>query len=348
MIPLSGKDIISPYDESGKLNQKGEELFEKGVEILRQGRRLGAVILSGGEGTRLGLTYPKGLFQVEDATLFEWHLKRLQRLNELYGTPICLFIMTSDSTDDQVREFFSSKTFDFLESIDIFKQNSIEALDINTRKPIYRDGKAVRSPMGNGDFFKAIRNSPNMDKVDAFNVISVDNVLANILDEVFVGAFYSNNLEVLSKSVQAVKNESVGAFFKDGDHIRIEEYSEAKSGEDGCVYGNICNHLFSRDFVKKMGDRNLILHEARKKIPYTDGDGLLIKPTTPNGIKREMFIFDSFEHTTRNSVITVPRHLEFSPLKNSTESSSDNVLTCSKAIKDVRLKSCSCSLKLIH
>lgn len=339
MIPLDRKDIISPYDANGKLNQKGKELFKRGVEVLKSSKKLGVVILSGGEGTRLGLAYPKGLFQVEGATLFEWHLNRLQRLKELYGTEIHLFVMTSDSTDRQVREFFSSRPLDFLGSIDIFKQSSIEALDINTRKPIYRDGEVVKSPMGNGDFFKAIRKSKGMDRVDVFNVISVDNVLANILDEVFVGAFYSGDLEVLSKSVEAMKNESVGAFFRDGEHIKIEEYSEARSGADGSVYGNICNHLFSYDFVRRMGDVDLPLHEAHKKIQYTDKDGMLVKPTIPNGIKREKFIFDSFEHTVKNGVLNVPRHLEFSPLKNSAESPSDNPVTCSTAIKKFRLKS---------
>lgn len=338
MIPFNDSDVISPYDENGNLNKTGKDLFNEGVRKLKGNKRLGVVILSGGEGTRLGLTYPKGLFMIEGATLFEWHIKRLEALHEKYGTKIYLFIMTSESTDKQVKEFFSTKSFSFLEDIEIFKQNGIEALDMNTRKNLYRDGKVIINPVGNGDFFESIKKARNMNKVDLFNVISVDNVLANILDEVYVGAFYKNNLEVLSKAVKALKNESVGAFFKDGDKVRVEEYSESKSREGDNIYGNICNHIFSQEFVKRVGKEQLPLHEAHKKIPYTNEKGELVKPTAPNGIKREKFIFDSFEYTTKNTVMSVPRCFEFSPLKNSSESAVDNPQTCSAAIKSHRLK----------
>lgn len=338
MIPLQEAELICPYDKNAKLNETGKKLFAKGQEILKSSKKLGVVILSGGEGTRLGLTYPKGLFEVEGATLFEWHLKRLQILKETYGTEIYLFIMTSDSTDSQVREFLSKKSFNFIKKIDVFKQSSVEAIDMQTKEKLYKNGKVIKNPVGNGDFFDAIRKSKYMNEVEIFNVISVDNVMANILDEVFVGAFYTHELEVLSKAVKALPNESVGAFFKNGDHINIEEYSESKSRVSmGSVYGNICNHLFSADFVKRVGNEQLPLHEAFKKIPYTDKNGNLIKPTTPNGIKKEKFIFDSFEFTTNNGVMSVPRHLEFSPLKNSIESQSDNPITCSKSIKQFRI-----------
>lgn len=337
MRPLNAKKLIMPYNENGELNSTGYKLFQSGAEILKSGKNLGVVILSGGEGTRLGLSYPKGLFKIEGLTLFEWHLKRLQNLHEKYNAQIYLFIMTSESTDTQVKEFFSKHTFSFLKGIDIFKQNSIEALDIKTRQPLMKDGKTVMNPLGNGDFFQAIKKSKNKDKVEAFNVISVDNVLANILDEVYLGSFYERKLDVLSKAVKALKNESVGAFMLDGKTIKIEEYSESKNKDHVDVYGNICNHIFSAEFVNFVGTKDLPLHEAHKKIPYTETNGQLVKPTSPNGIKRERFIFDSFEYTEKNGVMVVNRNAEFAPLKNSAESPSDNPLTCAEAIKKSRI-----------
>lgn len=336
MIPLNEQSLVIAYKDNGDLNTEGKSLFSEGVKILKSGKNLGVVILSGGEGTRLGLNYPKGLFKIEGKTLFEWHLKRLQILQEKYKSNIYLFVMTSNSTDAQVKEFFASKSFKFLKGIDIFKQNSIEALDMVTKEPLKKDGASILNPIGNGDFFEAIKKASNMEKVDLFNVISVDNVLANILDEVYVGTFFSKKLDILSKAVKALKNESVGAFFMNGKHIKIEEYSESK-GKHIDVYGNICNHIFSRDFIKLVGTKELPMHEAYKKIPFTDTKGKLVKPTEPNGIKREKFIFDSFEFSPKNAVLSVNRYLEFSPLKNSLESASDNQKTCSDAIKKTRL-----------
>lgn len=338
MIPLSEHEIITPYLEDGKLNKEGEALFKEGEKALRE-KKFGVVILSGGEGTRLGLTYPKGLFIIEGMTLFDWHINRLQALHEKYGSEIYLFIMTSDPTDKSVKEAFANKNYPFIKSIEIFKQSSAEALDKNTREKLHRNGSVVMCPTGNGDFFEAISKTKSLKEVDVLNVISVDNVLANIFDEVYVGAFFSKDLEILSKAVKAQKNESVGAFFRDGEHIKIEEYSEAKTRDGMDLFGNICNHLFSRDFVYKVKSHKMPLHEAFKKIPYTNEKGELVNPSTPNGIKQEKFIFDSFELTTKNGVIAVPRLLEFSPLKNSAESSTDNPLTCAVAIKKYRMKS---------
>lgn len=338
MIPLSENDNLEiPYNDNGELNSRGKELFNAGVEVLKSGKKLGAVILSGGEGTRLGLTYPKGLFEIEGKTLFEWHLERLQSLQKKYGTEIYLFVMTSNSTDAQVREFFTKNKYNFLKGVDIFKQNGIEALDMKTKNPLKKDKNTIYNPVGNGDFFEAIKQAPNMEKVEAFNVISVDNILANILDEVFVGMFFSKKLDALSKAVKALKNESVGAFVMENNHIKIQEYSESKSQEGTSLYGNICNHIFSTEFVKLVGTKELPMHEAFKKIPFTDESGKLITPSEPNGIKREKFIFDSFEFTAKNAVMVVNRNLEFSPLKNSLSNESANPKTCAEAVKKVRI-----------
>jgi UDP-N-acetylglucosamine/UDP-N-acetylgalactosamine diphosphorylase len=49
-----------------------------------------------------------------------------------------------------------------------------------------------------------------------------------------------------------------------------------------------------------------------------------VKPTKPNGMKLEMFIFDVFPYTQNFSVLEVARNEEFSPLKNAPGTGSDD------------------------
>lgn len=337
---LNKNDIINPYNSDGSLNSTGKRLFKKGAEMLKKSIKLGVVILSGGEGSRLGINYPKGLFIIHEKTLFEWHLSRIEEIYNKYHSEIYLYIMTSCKTHEKVSEYFVNKNYSFVKKIILFKQNDIETLDMETKQPLKLGLEIVRSPLGNGDIYNSIQNAEHIDEIDAFNVISVDNVLAHVIDEVFVGAFYENKLDVLSKAIEAKENEKVGAFFKSNDKILIKEYSEWNGNSSLSSVANICNHMFSGSYMRSMGNVDLPLHEAFKKVPYTNSEGKIILPSVPNGIKREKFIFDAFEYTShkKNSVMCVNRENEFSPLKNNLESETDNYKTCLESLQTKRSK----------
>jgi len=57
-------------------------------------------------------------------------------------------------------------------------------------------------------------------------------------------------------------------------------------------------HMLSKAYWKKFGCRKytdeLLYHVAKKKIPFVNEQGDLVKPTSPNGIKLEKFVFDVF------------------------------------------------------
>ena len=137
-------------------------------------------------------------------------------------------------------------------------------------------------------------------------------------------------------------------------------------------HANIVNHYFSRSFLEKacavLGPSEedmpglsgspdgsavekataspvpvgLAYHVAKKKIPYWDAvQGNRVQPTQPNGIKLELFIFDVFTLLdTPLAVLSVPRSLEFSPLKNAT--GTDSPSTCRRHLSHLNS---SCLLK---
>jgi UDP-N-acetylglucosamine/UDP-N-acetylgalactosamine diphosphorylase len=76
-------------------------------------------------------------------------------------------------------------------------------------------------------------------------------------------------------------------------------------------------------------------HIARKKIPYVDlKTGEVTKPTEPNGIKLEQFVFDVFDIVPleKFGVFEVDRKEEFSPLKNGPGSKEDNPETSKRDV----------------
>ncbi len=110
-----------------------EEARERGEQALQAGE-VGAVIVAGGQGTRLGFDQPKGMFPigpVSQRTLFQFFADRLVATGDRYGARIPLYVMTSDATDAETREYFEQNDYLGLspEDVRIFKQGTMPAVD---------------------------------------------------------------------------------------------------------------------------------------------------------------------------------------------------------------------------
>ena len=94
--------------------QKEKEGYRKiGCEAIRTGK-VGAVLLAGGQGTRLGLDKPKGMLNVgvhKELYLFEQLIHNIMDVVKETGAWVPLFIMTSEKNNKDTVEFFKEKKF---------------------------------------------------------------------------------------------------------------------------------------------------------------------------------------------------------------------------------------------
>jgi UDP-N-acetylglucosamine/UDP-N-acetylgalactosamine diphosphorylase len=206
----------------------------------------------------------------------------------------------------------------------------------NDGKIFLQDRSTVAvAPDGNGGLYAALRQ-PLADLPGNMSVLQhmqsrgiqhvhaycVDNCLVRVADPVFLGYSIEKQAETGAKVVKKRHaTESVGVLAK-------------RNGKYGVV-ANIANHYFTLEFLQKMEalEQKMTFHIARKKIAHVDTtSGEAVKPSQPNGMKLELFVFDVFPFTERLAVLEVPRSEEFSPLKNAPGSASDCPETSRKDI----------------
>lgn len=336
---LAKKGKISPLAamQLNEIEEKKEEFVETGLQAIRQGK-VGAVLLAGGMGTRLGSDDPKGMYNIgltKDMYIFERLICNLMDVVNQAGTWIHFFVMTSDKNHEATVNFFEEKNYFGYkkEYITFFKQEMAPASDYQGKIYMEEKWKMSTSPNGNGGWFVSMKNCGILDIVkkegiEWLNVFAVDNVLQRIADPCFVGATISRKCAVGAKVVRKnAPDEKVGVICLEDGKPSIVEYYELTdelmntkdaSGEPAYNYGVILNYLFREKDLEELLEKKLPLHIVEKKIPYLDADGQHIKPEEPNGYKFENLVLDMIHELSTCLPFEVERNREFAPIKNKT------------------------------
>ena len=332
------------------------ESYEKtGLEALRAGK-VAAVLLAGGQGTRLGFDKPKGMFNIgvsRELYIFECLISNLMDVVKQTGTWIPLYIMTSEKNHDDTVEFFEKMGYFGYNSefVRFFIQDMAPSVDFNGK--IYMEGKGriSMSPNGNGGWFSSLLRAGRMEDikekgVEWLNVFAVDNVLQRIADPLFIGAVIESGMQSGSKVVsKADPDERVGVLCLEDGMPSIVEYYEMtdemrtlrdENGDLSYRFGVILNYLFNVEKLLEISGKKLPVHIVDKKIPYMNEKGEMISPEKPNGHKFETLVLDMVHMQDSCLAYEVVRNREFAPVKNS--SGVDSVDSARELLKENGVK----------
>ncbi|MDE7158078.1 MAG: UTP--glucose-1-phosphate uridylyltransferase [Clostridiales bacterium] len=328
IAPIRGRSLA-------EIAEHREEYVAEGQAAIKQGK-LAAVLLAGGQGTRLGSSAPKGAFDIgvtRSLYIFQQQIYNLLEVCDSCGAFVPLLIMTSEKNDVETRAFLREHNYFGYpaEYIRFFVQDSAPCIDFDGKILLEARGKIALSPNGNGGWYSSLvraglLNDELLQNVAWFNVFAVDNVLQRIADPVFLGATLLSGCKCGAKVVKkCCPEERAGVLCLRGGLPDVVEYYEMdeetaalRDGEELLYrYGVILNYLFDAETLQRTLSCKFLLHRAKKKVPYLQ-DGETVIPQTENAYKSETLILDMVRLAGSCLPFEVVREREFAPVKNKT------------------------------
>ena len=327
-----------PADPAGRA---GQERFRRAGEAALAAGRVAALVVAGGQGTRLGFDGPKGGYPcgpVTGRTLFRHHAEKVLAASRRWGRAIPWLVMTSAANDRATREYLAAEGFFGLDpgTVPVFQQGMLPASDRAGQLVLEAPDRLALSPNGHGGTIGALAGAGLLSRlaaqgVEAVSYFQVDNPLVRALDPVFIGRHLAAGAEMSIKVVRKREAlEKVGVAVRRGGRLEVIEYSDLPAelaaerdggGELRYWAGSIAIHVFALPFLARLAEEaraggGLPYHRAEKAVPCVDGSGQTVRPAGKNGIKFECFIFDALPLARRGLVVETCREQEFAPIKN--------------------------------
>jgi UDP-N-acetylglucosamine/UDP-N-acetylgalactosamine diphosphorylase len=329
--------LARPSDASVQAEHKAAR--KRGHEIIAAGK-VAALVVAGGQGTRLGYEGPKGCLEatpVAKKSLFQVFAEQILASGQHHRVPIPWYVMTSQANDVATRAFFRQNRFFGLNPKDVFffVQGTMPAIGFDGKLLLADKGSLALSPDGHGGSLMALRKSGALEDmarrgVELISYFQVDNPLVHCIDPLFLGLHDLRKAEMSAKALpKRDPMERLGNFCVVDGKVTVIEYSDMPedlaraTAEDGRLRfsaGSIAIHVLSRSFVERLtgGKLGLLFHRAEKAVLCVDDGGKVIKPVKPNAAKLETFVFDAMPLARETVILETDRREEFSPIKNAT------------------------------
>lgn len=336
---LNPAPSFPPTPRDAQMAKKYAEASRLGESLIAQGR-VGAFVVAGGQGTRLGFAGPKGAYPIspiKEKSLFQIFAEQILATSKRYGAVCPWYIMTSPLNHAQTASIFHKNDFYGLdpETVFMFQQGTLPNFSLEGKILLSAKDRVASSPDGHGGSLKALFESGatadmSTRGLDYLSYWQVDNPLIKVFDPLFIGLHALEGAEMSSKAITKTgPMEKVGNFCQVDGKIRVIEYSDLpdklakQTKDDGSLVfelGSIGIHIVNRTFIERLnaGEFSLPIHRAVKKISYVDPTGERIDPQEPNGVKLETFVFDALPLASKSIVLQTVRAEEFGPVKNAT------------------------------
>lgn len=331
LVRLPGAHDIAAQTGWQRARACGEELLNS--------RRVAAIVVAGGQGTRLGFDHPKGMFPVgplSHKSLFQLFCEQIRARSRRAGYDIPYAVMTSDATHDETVAFFQQHDNFGLaaDQVRFFKQGNMPAVDATTGRALMSDpGRLALSPDGHGGLLAALYSSGLLAEwrergIETLYYHQVDNATSILCDPAFLGWHVLRDSEVSTKVVaKRSAEEKMGVAVSIDGVTQIIEYSDlpaeiaAQVDEAGRLRiwaGSTAIHVFQREFLERVVREadSLPFHLGHKAVPHWHPQHGHAKPVKPNAYKFERFIFDVLPLARRALIVEADRTVEFNPVKN--------------------------------
>lgn len=278
--------------------------FFQGGEI----RKCAALLLAGGQGSRLGFEGPKGCYPILGKTLFEWHCAKV-----VADAPVA--ILTSLLNHKQTVSYFQQRQFFGLQKLSFFPQKTLPLLDEEGKWFWAAPGQIAEGPDGNGSVFAELGKAGILERyekegIKTLHVLPVDNPLGDLFDPELNAFHEASGADLSFKCIQIDDpSESMGRLVRVQGRLAIAEYAELNEEQRReNLYANTGLFAIDLALVRLLAKQNFPLHWAWKSVP----DWKLGKRFA---WKAERFIVDALDFAQNARALCCKRGSCYAPLK---------------------------------
>jgi len=274
--------------------------------------RIGVLILAGGQGSRLGISGPKGCFPLLGKSLFERHAEKIR------AKQAPLAIMTSSLNYRETVAFFESNCSFGLQDVTFFSQKTLPLFDESGRWFWEECGRIAEGADGNGSVFQSflqagIWNHFIQKGVELVHIVPVDNPLADPFDPAFLSFHQAGGGDLSVKCFRlADPEESAGRLVLQKSKLMIAEFAELTDEQRHInLFANTGLLAIDIHLMRDLANKTFPLHWAWRPTTHWE-NGMVCKK---NSWKAERFIVDALLYANKGRTICYPRGECYAPLK---------------------------------